>query len=70
MWKFCENVQFPQSFGKFTKLCRNCAFQQNFHTRKSGEITVFYAVKITIKYLSMEENLLLVRYSFLFKKAR
>ena len=26
------------------KLCRNCAFPQNLHTRKSGEITVFFAV--------------------------
>ena len=28
------------------KLCRNCAFLQNFHTWKLGEITVFYAVKL------------------------
>ena len=26
------------------KLCGNCAFPQNFHTTKLGEITVFYAV--------------------------
>ena len=26
------------------KLCENCAFPQNFHTSKLGEITVFYAV--------------------------
>ena len=26
------------------KLCGNCAFPQNFHTRKLGEITVFYGV--------------------------
>ena len=26
------------------KLCRNCAFPQNFHTTKLGEIGVFYAV--------------------------
>ena len=25
-------------------LCGNCAFPQNFHTRKLGEITVFYTV--------------------------
>ena len=25
------------------KLCRNCAFPQNFYTRKSGEILVFFA---------------------------
>ena len=28
------------------KLCGNCAFLQNFRTRKLGEITVFYAVKL------------------------
>ena len=26
------------------KLCRNSSFPQNFHTRKLGEITVFFAV--------------------------
>ena len=26
------------------KLCGNCALPQNFHTRKLGESTVFYAV--------------------------
>ena len=26
------------------KLCGNCAFTQNFHTRKLGETTTFYAV--------------------------
>ena len=30
------------------KLCGNCAFPKNFHTRKLGEITVFYAVKISL----------------------
>ena len=28
------------------KLCGNCAFLQNFRTRKLGEITVFYAMKL------------------------
>ena len=32
--KFCDSP----------KLCVNCAFSQNFHTRKFGEITVFLAV--------------------------
>ena len=32
-------------FEKVPKLCENCAFPQNFHIRKLGEITVFYAVK-------------------------
>ena len=31
------------------KLCRNCAFPQNFHTRKLGEITVFYAANVRKK---------------------
>ena len=26
------------------KLCGNCSFPQNLHTRKLGEITVFYVV--------------------------
>ena len=34
---FCGKAQFP-------KLCGNCGFPRNFHTRKSGEITVFFAV--------------------------
>ena len=28
------------------KLCGNCAFPQNFHTRKLGEITVFFATNM------------------------
>ena len=31
---------------KFQKLCGNCAFPQNFHTRKLGEITWFFAVLV------------------------
>ena len=30
----------------FPKLCGNCFFPQNFGTRKLGEITVFFAVKL------------------------
>ena len=33
VWKFCGKAQFSQLSG-------NCALPQNFHTRKSGEITV------------------------------
>ena len=54
VWKFCGKGQFPHSFGQFArkfcgkairpKLCGNCAFPQNFHTRKLGEIAVFFAV--------------------------
>ena len=28
------------------KLCGNCAFPQNFHTRKLGELTALYAVNV------------------------
>ena len=28
------------------KLCRNCVFPQNFHTRKLGEITVIYELRV------------------------
>ena len=44
VWKFCRKAQFQYSFGQIAKLCGNCAFPQNFHTRKLGEIMVFYAV--------------------------
>ena len=37
VWKFCGKANRP-------KLCGKCAFPQNFHTRKSGEITVFLAM--------------------------
>ena len=43
VWKFCGKTQFPLSANR-PKLCGNCAFPQNFHTMKLGEITVFYAV--------------------------
>ena len=31
--------------------CGNCAFPQNFHTKKLGEITVFFAVYKLLKSL-------------------
>ena len=37
VWKFCGKTNRP-------KLCGNCAFPQNLHTRKFGETTVFFAV--------------------------
>ena len=43
VWKFCGKTQFPHSSGG-AKLCGNCAFPQSFHTRKSSEITVFFAL--------------------------
>ena len=33
------------------KLCGNCAFPQTFHTRKLGEITVIYAVLLTLYFI-------------------
>ena len=30
------------------KLCGNCAFPQNFHTRKLGEITDFHKMVVSI----------------------
>ena len=33
------NVSCPKLYG-------NCAFRQNFHTMKLGEITVFYVVQV------------------------
>ena len=43
MWKFCGKAQFPHIFGR-----GNCAFPQNFHPRKLGEIMIFYAVSEAI----------------------
>ena len=40
------------------KFCGNCAFPQNFYTRKLGKILVFYAVVQTLTmYVSMHHNL-------------
>ena len=35
------------------KLCRNCAFPENFHTSKLGEISVFYAVSVDTRISKM-----------------
>ena len=43
VWKFCGKAQFPHSFGR---IARNYAETLLFHTRKSGEITVFFAVMV------------------------
>ena len=67
VWKFCGKTQFPHSFGREIlwkgtvsavvsanrpKLCRNCAFPQNFHTKKLGEIALFYVVVVFTLQLS------------------
>ena len=43
------------------KLCGNCAFPQNFHTRKLGEITVFYAVKICLVTIHINHLLFIIQ---------
>ena len=45
MWKFCGKAQFPHSFGQFA---RNYAETLFFHKMNLGEITVFYAVLISV----------------------
>ena len=42
LWKGTVYAKFRANH---PKLSRNCAFPQNFHTRKLGEITVFFAVR-------------------------
>ena len=58
VWKFCGKAQFSQFWASRLKLCGNCAFPQNFQTRKSGEIMVFFAVYFPAFGLNME------RYSY------
>ena len=46
---WCENFMEAHSVHSLTdhpKLCRNCAFSQNFHTRKLGEIMVLFEVLV------------------------
>ena len=45
VWKFYGKEQFPHSFGRIAQNYVETSFPQNFHTRKLGEITIFYAVK-------------------------
>ena len=47
VWKFCGKAQFPHSFGRIPQNYTG-AFPQNSHTRKLGEITVFFAVPLVI----------------------
>ena len=41
LWKSIVSAEFRENH---PKLCGNCAFPQNFHPRKLGAITTFYAV--------------------------
>ena len=43
-WKGTVSAEFRTNRPNRPKLCRNCAFPQNFHTRELGEITVFSVV--------------------------
>ena len=42
---WCGNFM-ERQFRQSPKLCGNCAFPQNFHTKKLGEITVFFAADV------------------------
>ena len=44
VWKFCGKSQFPHGFGRIARNYAETVFPQNFHTRKSGEVTVFFPV--------------------------
>ena len=50
MRKLCLCTKFPHL--EISRNCENCAFPQNFHTLKLGEITVFYVVKLSVEPLS------------------
>ena len=41
VWKFCGKTKFPHNLGK--RFWGSCTFPQNFHAKKLGEITVFFA---------------------------
>ena len=48
VWKSSANGQLPQIFGQFTlKYLETVRQQKNLHTRKSEEISAFYAVEAT-----------------------
>ena len=54
---WCGNFLESHSFRSVSgESCGNCAFQQNFHTRKLGEISVFQAV---LSYVEQVENMIL-----------
>ena len=46
------------AFGYFTqKLCGNCAFPQNFQTRKLPKMSVIYVVAVAVKILIAQNHL-------------
>ena len=44
VWKFCGKALFPYSSRRFARNYAKTAFPQSFHTKKLGEITVFFTV--------------------------
>ena len=48
---FRKGIVSPEFWANLPKLCLNCAFLQNFYTKKLGEITVFWAVDLLYRYL-------------------
>ena len=50
-------LDLTSSFSALPKLCGNCAFPQNFHTKKLGEITASFAVSATAHQLNLQGNL-------------
>ena len=42
VWRFCGRTVSALFWAIRPKLCGNCAFPQNFHTRQLGQITVFF----------------------------
>ena len=57
MYKFFEKAVSAQFRVIRPTLCGNCVFLQNFHTRKSGEMTALYAVKLTRNGSNMRQDL-------------
>ena len=50
---WCGHFVEKHSFRRVSEfLCGSCAFPQNFHTRKLGEITVVYVVNFLRKIIS------------------
>ena len=43
LWEGKVSIEFRAIF---RTICKNCAFPENFHTRKLGGILVFYAVTV------------------------
>ena len=56
-----KNKSKKEFLQQFPCFAGNCAFPQNFHTKKLGEITVFFAVwyfqkNFFIRFINVKEN--------------